>query len=535
MSVPRQEPLGCPSRGLRRWIAFVGVASTVLVALGVLGLAIHNLGNLHFWTDESSTLFTALTWPEPGGPPGDISVAWSGTMNGFLDPGLFHMLVRFWAINIGTSIEILRVLPFALFLIYAVSLYFLARVLRAPWYLAAAAVAIMMFENITPYYAFELRPYSGGLAASICIPLLAFLLLRSMRAWSLIVFLVGYLFLASMQYTSVSVSIGTAAFLFVAFVAATSRRSRIYIGVAIVALLAWLPVLYLVSRGNPIGDPHASVSYMDSTILRYQSHSEAIQSIVNNFLSFTALPRTVFLMLVPLAWWRGWLPQLRDKCQDSGRLIGFLWLYVLVATCVSAALAALGFIPWVLGTRWSITEVGLIGASVTGLVGLLVLSPVLKRPIGILLVSLACLGVCAAGCFRLLNYDRPGNLDYITSLAPELLSGQPNRAEVDYWIFTDVRYWMEYSGKYPQFWDEWLHQAPRTTQPFEEAKARDVEKFLASEDDRLMLRSQYALDEMGITLPNNVRVVHVPTSDLGGEDPLAAPIVLVKESSSANQ
>jgi hypothetical protein len=289
-----------------------------------------------------------------------------------------------------------------------------------------------------------------------------------------------------------------------------------------------MPLLYIISRGNPLADPHELMSYIDTTILRYQTPEQALPIIQSNFLSLTALPRTVFLILVPIAWWRGWLASPFSRGFAPKRLISLLWIYVVVVTAMSAAVAAMGFIPWILGTRWSITEVGLIAVSIAGLIGMLAQSSIMQRKRVAAIVALGCVVISGGGAVRLWAYDRPGDIDYMSSLAPILLDGDPKKTEIDYWIFTDVRYWMEFSGQFPQYYSEWITNTPHETQGFEPAAATDIQKFLDSSDERLMLRSEYALNDSGISLPENVSIVRVPAEAIGREDPLSAPIVLVK-------
>jgi len=108
LQAERLEEQVSDSPRVTRWLAVI--SGTVLIAALVV-FAVRNLGNTYFWTDESSTFMSALGWPGIGGEAGAIGDAWSWIMRTFLDPGVFHMLVRFWALNVGTQIEVLRLLP----------------------------------------------------------------------------------------------------------------------------------------------------------------------------------------------------------------------------------------------------------------------------------------------------------------------------------------------------------------------------------------------------------------------------------------
>jgi hypothetical protein len=114
--------------------------------------AVRNLGNTYFWTDESSTFMSALGWPGVGAEAGAVADAWSWIMRTFLDPGVFHMLVRYWALNVGTAIEILRVLPFLFFLAYLIAIVLLGRLMRLPWLFALAVVGLVLLEKFLRYH-----------------------------------------------------------------------------------------------------------------------------------------------------------------------------------------------------------------------------------------------------------------------------------------------------------------------------------------------------------------------------------------------
>ena len=512
-------------------ILLVDILATAMLGLGLVGYTIHNLGNRYFWTDESSTFFTALSWPAPGQPPGDIADAWSVTTTAFLDPGLFHMIVRYWAAVVGTGIETLRFLPFVFFLIYLVSVFCLIRLVGAPWFLAVGGLAVMMVENITPYYAVELRPYSAGLAASVALPLLALLLIRATTIPRLVLFLVGVVTVGSMQYNTLPIALAVVAILAIAWIQTDERTARIRLTIAAVAALLWLPAFYLISRGNPLaasgGD---SLDYISTLVLSDMPMSQALHVIFTNFFSATALPRTLFIVLIPLLWWRRWLPPVTSHADAAARLINLLWVFVVTATLATFCFAMLGFLPWILGTRWSIADVGLIAVSLAGLLGVLMRTNWAAHKTAVVIVAVAAVGLSAVGGYRLWTYERQNNLDYMRYLAPAMLSGAPGKGVVDYWIHPDARYWIEYSGEYPDLRRDWITAQIESTPGFKAAAAEDIERFLSSEDDRMLLRSRQALTDSGVALPPNVTVVEVPADALNGAAPQDAPILLVKGS-----
>lgn len=501
----------------------------MLLAVGLIGYALHNLGNRYFWTDESSTFFAALAWPSPGGSPGAMSDAWQWTMTGFLDPGFFHMLVRYWAMWIGTDIVTLRLLPFLLFLGYVIALLALFRLLGAPWFLAAGGIGLMMLDNITPYYAIELRPYSGGLAATVVLPLLALWLIRKPSTQRLLLLTAAVLTLGSMQYNALPVMLAVAALLALSATYAAPGKDRVVLLLGAFISMVWLPFLYLASRGSPIRTSGGrALDYIPDLVLTAMPPERALSVIGTNLFSFTALPRTIFLVIVPILWLTRRLPPLSKNCERSSHTLNLVWLFVLTATGATIVLAVLGFIPWIVGTRWSIGEIGLIGVSLAGLAGLLMIR--VRRANQFLLSGVAILSVllAAGGAARLLLYERPNDVDFMSFLAPAILSGKQGGTVLDTWSYPDARYWMEYSGQQEALRSAWISHGIRPTATFDEAGPQDVEAFLRSQNDRMLLRGISVIQENNIILPPGVSIATVPDSAIQGPLSTELPIVLVK-------
>lgn len=520
------EQASIPSIGVRRALDLVSLG---LLALGIIGVAVHNLANHYFWTDESSTFFNAIGSPAPGEPPGDVATAWQGTMAGFLDPGLFHMLVRVWALTMGTDIVTLRFLPFLFFLLYVLAVLAIFRLVGAPWFVAAGGAGVMMLENITPYYAVELRPYSAGLAASVLLPVTALLLIKSPTVPRFILLLLCVGVVGGMQYNTMPISWAAALMLGLSWWRAKGipRRSLLAVGAAFAVL--WLPVFYVVSRGNPQrtggGD---ALGYISEMVLTQMPADRLVHVVFTNLLSPTGLPRTIFLILVPLLWWRHVLPRPSSENEWRERAIALLWAFVLAATVATVSLAILGFIPWILGTRWSIAEVGLIAVSLAGLAGIVIRSSLWRRRGIVIVVAAGCLAASAMGAIRLWNYERPNDVDFMAALGPVILSGRPGGTVIDGWSYPDARYWVEYSGEHDDLRDAWIEHGIRANEGGGTANAADIRAFLQSEDDRMLLRSARALEDYAIELPPNVEVVAVPSSLIHGPVTSATPVVLVK-------
>ena len=511
----------------RKFTKAANILASLILFAGIVVYAINNLGNRYFWSDEASSFLTSLGFPRVGQVSGTLAESWAANQS-HVEPGLFNWLERFWALGLGTEISIMRALPFVFFLAYVVSLLLLARIIGAPWFVGCAAVSVMLLENITPYYAVELRPSIAGLAASVVLPLIAiWLTISKSTARGLLAFIPIFLIFASMQYTTFPIIIGLAGVLLVASFRESERRKKIlFRGIAVVSLL-WLPLVYVLLKGNPFdlagGDSFANIPevYIPNMPL-----DEALRTIFTNFFSFTALPRTLFLLLLPILWIAKKYPRLTRESNKGEWGVNALWVVVFLGTASSAAAGILGFLPWILGTRWSITEIGLIAMSVVGLAGLFVQSRYFAKPSIQITVLVLSLLVCVAGAYRLTVYERTPGFDWNAALTT-MLVGQPNGAQVDLWTYPELRYWVEYSGQYDEFREAWVNQGVEIAGADNKADSDDIEAFFASNSGALLLRSESLLAD--IEIPDNIRVDRIES---WGNDTMAAsdpPVLLIRE------
>lgn len=507
------------------------VNGLLIVVAGAI-YAANNLGNRYFWTDESSTFLSSLGWPGVGQEPRGLG-AIKEQLAYYFDPGAFHFLLRLWVELFGSSIQSLRSLPFLFFLLYLLGLAFWYRQLRVPMAVGFAGVSVMFLDRLSLHYAVELRPYSASLAAAVVLPLLAMYLIRQPTWYRTVsVVLIGAL-LGSMQYTEVGVIVGTASLLTVGLVRCRISRERVLLGIAAASFLLLLPVAFLVTRGLPTTSLERDLTYVEAMVIRQMDASQILHTLQTNLLSLTALPRTIFLMTVPLV-----LIALRTRLgphRFRDRLahavapdIRALWLYVSVATVAAAVLSILGFLPWIVGTRWSITEIALIGLSVAGVitVAFRLMDP--RRTALLLGVAVLSVAVSLTGSVRFATFERGGSHEGLAYLGPQLLSAAPGTALVDYWIYPDVRYWMEYSGDYPNLEQMWIEHDVKSTVNYGAADREDIKQFLDGDYEVLLLRSEVALEESGVELPDGVRVLTVPIAMRGNASESDLPILLVK-------
>ena len=525
------------SHSSHRWSLF-GLISLGILATGIAGLAVHNLGNRYFWTDESSSFFTALGWPAPGQQPGGLSEI-QQTLITFLDPGLFHLMIRGWSETFGTSIESLRTLPFLFFVLYVIALLLWYRRFRLPLLVAVAGVSVMMLDNITPYYSVEVRAYSASLAAAVALPLAAAWFMDHPNVTRLVAFLGISGFLGAMQYTAASVKIATGILVLAGLIRKRTPSERWRLAIGATFTLAWLPVIYLITRGWPSRGAEVDLDHVRNLVLAYMDTTTLLQTLSSNFLSFTALPRTLFLIAVPVIF-------LITKAKHSNHThnatpkrpstpVVQLWIYVAALTSSAALLSIGGFLPWVLGTRWSITEIAGIGLSVLGLAVLLRdYSPRTLRQSGLARIAVVavCIAVVLLGTARMWTYERPGNSQALDDLIPVLVSGDAQTPIViDYWVFPDTRYWVEYSGEFEASRQAWIDRGVVSTDGFVEAGPAAIEKFLNSPSDRMLLKDTKALDALAQPLPPSVRVIYPREGSLASPGLLSPPVVLVKDES----
>jgi len=511
-----------------RWGRTSAGISFVVLLVGVVALAVNNLGNRYFWTDESSSLYTSLGWPGVGERVGSLAGAWDWIIETHVEPGLYNLLERFWALGLGTQITTLRLYPFLFFLIYLGALIALGRLVLVPWFLIAGVVGLMMLENITPYYAVELRPSSAGLAASVTIPLLGLLIMKRPHWWMLIAFLGAFIFIGSMQFNSFPLEAAVGAVLIFFSLARYRGTERAILTGAGLFALVWLPVVYVVTRGNPLAmNEGESLEAISGLLIPNMGSAEVLNLLQQNLLSPTALPRTVFLLVVPALWLARRWPGLWSESTPRVLCVNFLWAFVLVASIATAVIGFLGVMPWIVGTRWSIAEVGLIAVSLLGIASVVVDRDLLRcTPIAAVAIAASVLVSIVAG-YRLLTYERFPGYDWNSALTI-MLDGEPGKTVVDTELYPDLRYWIELSGDYNVFQPGWAAHQVQTTSDFYAADVSSVQEFLDSDNDRLLIGDASLIEQSGVLIPAGVEVIEVPAwAEYGGDAP-GVPVLLVR-------
>lgn len=495
------------------------------ITVTVVVYALRNLGNRYFWSDEASSLYTSLGWPEVGERSRGMTEAWTASQ-GHIEPGLFNMLEYLWAVGAGTQIERLRALPFLFFVFYVLAILILSRFVQAPWYLGAAIVGLMFLENITPYYGVELRPHIAGLSAAAVLPLIAIWLTLRPSPLRFVGFLFGFIFFGSFQYTSYPIEIAIACVLLLAALNNRETSGKLFLlaGGALAAL--WLPVTFVIVRGNPLGlAGGGAIHAIPETFFPNLAFGEIASIVATNMLSPTGLPRTVFIAIVPVFWALRRLPVPTQKTDSALWTVHALWFTVTIATAISFVLAMLGFMPWILGTRWSIADVGLIALSLVGLIGIAVhLRFSRLRPVKLVVIGLVLL-LTLGGSYRLATYERTPGYDWNQALQL-ILGGEPGKTIIDNWTYPELRYWVELSGDYDEFQDGWGRHDIQIAGPNDKAFIPDVEEFLLSTNDRMVIRSESLLPTSYALLDVDVFPIPIWGSDTAIKG--SGPVLLVR-------
>jgi hypothetical protein len=514
-----------------RLVSFIQAGLLTLAAAVFLA---NNLGNNNLWTDESTTLLTVLGFPDVGAPPVSLveSLGWATYGSG--DPGGFQVLLSFWSRTLGTSIEAIRSLPAAFYLIYLISVLALGRLVRLPSYMLWGVMGLLLIESFTKYYAVELRPYSAALAAAVAIPAVTLWLLRRpsllrFSALAGVVIVVG-----TSSYTTAVAAAAGAGMIVAGWRQTPSGRSRVWLGTGIAALLVTLPIIYF-ATGRWQQSATTGPGYTQELMLANGGLAEGLRVLYLNFLSFTALPKTAFLIAVPIAWLairvrhQGGTP--RSLATTPATI---LWVYVAITQLASLALSGAGVLPWIMGTRWSIGEVGVVAVSLVGLVSLAVtLSP---QPRTWLRSSAAMLSLAATavGGYALATYERPERPTYEPFIV-EVAERYPGRVVIDSWLFSDARYWIEFSGQFDSLRERWIGSQPQENSPPVAVGAEQVEEFIADDDlQALIVRSDRALDDLPA---DRLLDIQIETSRIDDDAPSAveAPLALIKRRPSAVQ
>ena len=255
------------------------------------------------------------------------------------------------------------------------------------------------------------------------------------------------------------------------------------------------------------------------------STDRLIQTLFTNLFSATALPWTLFIILVPIVWL---IARKKQRAIQSvvPRNTGLLWLFVITATLASFALAILGFIPWLVGSRWSIADGGLIVVRLVGLLSLVADKSWMQSTRVAAIGAVAAVIAVGLGTAELVVYERQPGFE-LRPILEQFVLATPGRAVIDVWLYPDVRYWIEYSSRYADLRDPWLTLQVQQTSRFDVAVAEDLASFLSSEHGALLLRNDHLIPEQSMN--TTIQRGELPEA-LGSDGP---PVLIMKDTSRA--
>ena len=523
-----EDPVALRSMHLPyRHRAVLAALSSVVLMTGAIVFVARNVLRVSVWSDEAATIMTSFGWPPLGGPIGTLEESVAAALMGNADVGGFTIFLRLWVEILGGTLPSVRFFALFWIVLYLLSVAFLILRVSRSWLLVIGGVSLMLLENITPFYALEIRPYGAALASSVGVLVVAVWFRDAPSPWRASLVLASCLFLSSHQYVSLVPLIATAGVLALSAFDPKLLKAKKWwtVGTGLL-LMAYLPTIFLLTRGPVVGT--GPPGHVQDLLIQSQSVGEVVDTLQTNLLSATAAPRTLFLLLVPVLLAVRWIPRTLDWEGNSRSLILYLWVYVALGTVISFALSALGAIPWVLGTRWSITEVGLIAVSVAGLLGVLSqLAPSRRWLSTSLVVFTVCSSVVAS--YRIASFQHPRSLEYVSDLAPILLTQPPGTVVVDSWIFYDMRYLIEFGGRYSNIRSDWVTAGPRPTTGSDPADVEDLESFLQGADVALVWRSGRAFEEIPESVKRGLDIVELPSTGASGVTGDESPIVLFKK------
>lgn len=334
-------------------------SASLIVALSFF--AVHNLDDFNIWFDESGQywLSRGLNHDSPiSALPGNFLDGIFFGRNGFnLDPPGFTVLLALWVDLFGSSIEVLRLLPFTFYVLaFPIGFFIARRVLGLPRIIAVSVPATLLASGLSMQYATELRAYSAELLLVLTLSLVTFLCLQNasnFRKTSLFaIMLIGICFTRYAFLVSEFAAVLTFIIVF------TVRKSwntqwKTFLwpcaglfGSIIIA--AWSVGVFGGGYQFGLGKNYSSSMQIHSM----QSVSEIFSLFQRNLAQNQYLIIGVFLLAGVTYCAFGLL---RNQRLHLGQKTWFaIFSFACAYLIISVALSTLGFLPWAAGHRWSI-------------------------------------------------------------------------------------------------------------------------------------------------------------------------------------
>lgn len=438
----------------RSFLSYLSVIGSVLYVL----IPLRNQWNLNayasnFWFDESGQFlisqglnhFSSLTQPT-----GSLIEVLNQNQDFNLDPGGFSIFLRLWTVVFGSSPTALRACVFAATVCLVVGAILIV------WLVTKSVLAVVLFSWLLPrlaysdphvfHYSIELRAYSYSLAASVLLPLLGVFLIRFHKTLLWIFVLCMCCLTASLRYEGVICALAvTISWLIVASADKEHFRKCL---VASLLLVAFIASIYLwMARIQNGGEPP---SYVANYMVDSFDLIEATKHLIHNLGSWPYSLRLPSILIGGLT-----LFATRKRTGALKRQLFFLVLFQSFVLTAQLFLSVLGRMPWWVGLRWSLNDIGYsVVAAITLIIALCVLTQHIKyynfSRAGIVLISSALLifSDITEPIRADQNYSRSfpnlvesGGDFWTTSNEPLLF---------DYGMMPDFHYLVRFSGQYPE-------------------------------------------------------------------------------------
>ncbi len=338
---------------------FATVAMTLAFALCV-ALVAKDMDSPNFWYDEAGQYWLAVGqghYSAAGTPNGTLYDVWVHSLGGNSDPGGFTLLVRMISEWVGSTPTALRIAPMTFSLGALLLVIYWGHLLRLPIALAIAASLVLLNNPDLLLLMLELRAYSMEFCGVIALFLATVLLIKSPRVPFLAIWIAIFAVFSLSRYPFLVYAGSACALVLSGAVRQRRKDSRaLYFAIG-AALVIYLAIYFGMLRFQSILNGHP---FIGAYTFKGKTWAEIGAILSQNFLLPFMLPKTVFLLLLPVEMVRRWIRGADAVDRSDWDALLLLGGFIVIANCGSALFSFLGYAPWdVKQGRWSISEYAL--------------------------------------------------------------------------------------------------------------------------------------------------------------------------------
>jgi hypothetical protein len=305
-----------------------------------------------FWISQGQSHFS--DWDAPTGGISDIFLA---NRQANLDPGGFSFLLRAWSDLFGTQLNQLRTLSFIFWLgSLILSLYLSKKVLSSKFtrFLSGVTIFAIFFSTPVKWYAFEIRAYSMSLFGALLMALAFYLLITKETIPHVVLFIFASIFIVMSRYHGLIYN--TAACLAIGIYLLKQKKFKTTAFVVTPVILLQVALFFSTVRYQNNGKPP---DYVKELLLKGATQEKFYEILrvnwTNGYGSLIGAALLAFLAVVLLK---------RSKLFRSISIsVQWLFVYLLFCQILSFAASVAGLIPWMLNTRWSLTDYSIVVVS----------------------------------------------------------------------------------------------------------------------------------------------------------------------------